>query len=173
MSSKLPFAGLLVVLAGLTLSGCATGQQPTAARSPVDVARVYRQFAQCVRDHGRPDFPDPTVDSQGRPQLPDGVQKPSAEVMNACASILDQLPASVRPARQQDQHPDPAMMRRFAQCMREQGIDDWPDPDAEGRFHFPPDLANLKSSPRWPQIRATWDGPCKKYNTSGHIEGAP
>jgi hypothetical protein len=172
MSRNLPFASLLAVLAGLALAACGTGQQPAAAHSSVDEVRVYRQFAQCVRDHGQPDFPDPTVDSHGQPHVPDDVPKPPDDVMQACVSILDQLPASVRP-QHQDQHPDPAMMRRFAQCMRGHGIDDWPDPDDQGRFRFPPDLANFKSGPRWSQIRAAWDGPCKQYNPTGRIEGAP
>jgi hypothetical protein len=29
-----------------------------------------RQFSQCMRSHGLPDWPDPTTDSQGRPEFP-------------------------------------------------------------------------------------------------------
>lgn len=72
-------------------------------------------------------------------------------------------------------HPsaNPAQVaRQFAQCMRDHGISDWPDPDAEGYFHFPPELANFKASPRWPQIRAAWTGPCKRFNPQGHVWAA-
>jgi hypothetical protein len=61
---------------------------------------------------------------------------------------------------------------RFAQCMRQQGITDFPDPDEQGRFNLPPSLAqggNLKSSPRWPQVQQAMDGPCHQYDPSGHI----
>lgn len=82
--------------------------------------------------------------------------------------VLNQLSAQNR----SDQTPDPAAMQRFAQCMRDHGVSDWPDPDAEGYFHFPPELANFKASPRWPQIHAAWIGPCKRFNPQGHVWGA-
>lgn len=143
-------------------------RSPASSSSPpADRGVVFRQFAQCVRDHGDPSFPDPTVDAQGNPQLPDGVQKPASAVMQACGSILNQVPAQNR-----SDQPDPAAMRRFAQCMRDHGVSDWPDPDAEGYFHFPPELANFKASPRWPEIHAAWMGPCKRFNPQGHVWGA-
>jgi hypothetical protein len=67
----------------------------------------------------------------------------------------------------------PAMAQRFAQCMRQHGVEDWPDPDSQGDFHFPPSLGdNLKTSPRWEQIRTAWHGPFKQYNPSGRIATA-
>jgi hypothetical protein len=108
------------------------------------------------------------VDDQGRASFRDDAARAAAQqapesAMAACASILDRLPASAR-----DDHPDPQQMRMFAQCMRDHGIEDWPDPDAQGRFHLPPDLMG-KGSPRWPQIEAAWDGPCKRFDPSGSI----
>lgn len=168
MKGHAPFGGLLAgVGLVMALAGCGGGHRPqqAAASPPADHGVVFRQFAQCVRDHGDPSFPDPTVDAQGNPQLPDGAQKPASAVMQACGSILNQLPAQNR-----SDQPDPAAMRRFAQCMR--GVSDWPDPDAEGYFHFPPELANFKASPRWPEIHAAWIGPCKRFNPQGHVWGA-
>ncbi len=172
MSKRLPIASLVAAAGALALAACAPGQpsQPAAAGSPVNVRQVYHRLAQCVRDHGLPDFPDPTFDANGRPQLPPGVARPSDQVMQACASIENELPPQDRPPT--DSHPDPVMMRRFAQCMRDHGIQDWPDPDSLGQFNFPPALANLKSGPRWPRIQANWNGPCKQYDPSGHIEAA-
>jgi hypothetical protein len=168
MSRNVPFA---VALAGLALAAaaCGVGTQPAAAARPTaNPAVVYRQFAQCIRDHGVPDFPDPVLDAQGQPQLPDGVQKPAPAIMDACASILNQLPSSQRPRNSTPN--DPAMMRRFAICMRAHGIDDWPDPNPDGEFALPPSFGdNLKTSPRWPQVQAAWNGPCKQYDPSGHI----
>jgi hypothetical protein len=171
MSTTLRCAGAAALLAlGLTACGIGPPSQVAAARPSANPAEVYHQFAQCVREHGQPDFPDPTLDAQGQIQLPPGVQKPPEAIMQACASILNQLPASSRGGSSAT--PDPAMMRRFAQCMRDHGIDDWPDPDANGRFTFPSSLAGgMKTSPRWPQIQAAWNGPCKQDDPSGHIEG--
>jgi hypothetical protein len=172
MSTTLRFAGAAALLA-LALTACGIGPpaRAAAARPSANPSQVYHQFSQCVREHGQPDFPDPVLDAQGQPQMPDGVQKPPPAIMQACSSILDQLPASARGGRASGT-PDPAMMRRFAQCMRDHGIDDWPDPDSNGRFTFPPSLAgNMKTGPRWPQIQAAWNGPCRQYDPSGHIEG--
>lgn len=86
--------------------------------------------------------------------------------MLQCGPILDSLPP--QPAARVDL----AARSRFAQCMRQQGITDFPDADSRGRFVLPPSLdqgGNLKSSARWPQVRAAMDGPCKQYNPSGHL----
>jgi hypothetical protein len=162
---------LVLAALALALTACGIGPpaHPAAAQPPANTAGVYRELAQCFRDHGMPDFPDPVVDASGRAQFPDGVDKPPAEVLEACKPILDRLPAS---GRVTTNHPDPAMMRRFAQCMRDHGIEDWPDPDSQGRFALPPSLAdNMKTGPRWPQIQAAWSGPCARYDPSGSIEG--
>ena len=159
-----------LLLAGLALAVVACGagpQTPAAAHTSADPVAVYHQFAQCVRNHGVPNFPDPTLDAQGRPQLPPGIQKPPDSVLQACQSILNQLPASMRPPGAPVN--DPAMMRRFAVCMRAHGIDDWPDPDANGNFTLPPSLGGLKTNPRWPQVRAVWTGPCRQYDPSGRL----
>ncbi len=33
------------------------------------VMTQLRSFAQCMRSHGVPNWPDPTIDSQGRPEV--------------------------------------------------------------------------------------------------------
>jgi hypothetical protein len=83
-------------------------------------------------------------------------------LIGACGGSAQRPPAT----------PDVAMRIRFAECMRQQGISDFPDPDQQGRFQLPPSLAqggNLKSSPRWPQVQEAMDGPCHRYDPSGHI----
>jgi hypothetical protein len=44
-----------------------TGYCPPALVQQIQTA--MRKFAQCMRSHGFPEFPDPTTDSQGRPVL--------------------------------------------------------------------------------------------------------
>jgi hypothetical protein len=168
MSKLLPYAAVTVAL---VLAACSVGPQqsvrPAAAKPSADPVQVYQQYVQCVREHGRPDYPDPVIGADGKPQMPDGVEKPSSDVIDACARIL----GGVAPSSKAGSHPDVAAMRRFAQCMRQHGVDDWPDPDAEGRFTFPPTLAgNMKSGPRWPQIQAAWTGPCRQYSPDGKVE---
>jgi hypothetical protein len=106
----------------LLLCACG-GSSPTQAASPAaDVARTWHQVAQCVRDHGQPNFPDPTVDSAGHGRLPSGTQPPPDSVLQACRSIIDQLPPQVRPhggslsAQQMDQ------LAKLVQCLNQHGI---------------------------------------------------
>lgn len=158
----------------LLLEACA-GPLPAQAGHPpsptANVAQTWHQVAQCVRDHGQPDFPDPTVDSSGQAHWPPGLQKPPDSVLQACQSIFDRIPPQDRGG---SSGVSVAMLQRFARCMRQHGIQDWPDPDSQGQFHFPPSLAgNLKTSPRWAQVSAAWNGPCQQYNPSGHISTAP
>jgi hypothetical protein len=156
------------------LAACGPGQHTPAATSLHDqAAPVWHRLVQCARQNGMPDLPDPTIDDQGQAQFPDGLPQPPDTVRQACQAIYDQLPAQVRGGTG-GATPDVAQLRQFAQCMRRQGITDWPDPDSNGNFPFPPSLAgNLKTGPRWPQISAAWNGPCKRYNPAGHISAAP
>jgi len=171
MKTNVTFAGTAAV-ALLAVAGCGFGQQsrPPSPRPTPDVVAIYHDFADCVRHHGFPDFPDPTIDADGKPQVPAEYQniEPPEALRQACGPILDRLPAQSSGGRQAVTV-DPAMMRRFAQCMRENGITDWPDPDAQGHWDFPPSLANFKSSPRVQQIDAAWHGPCLRYTVDGRI----
>lgn len=161
---------VLGLAAAVMLAACGGSSQ--AAASTANAAHVWHLAAQCVRDHGQSTFPDPSIDSSGHAHFPPGTQDPPQSVMDACQHILNQLPASERQPVSGSQN-DPAMMLRFAQCMREHGISDWPDPDSSGAFHFPPSLAgNLKTGPRWQSIRSAWTA-CDHYNPSGHIYSAP
>lgn len=151
--------------AALALVACASGAAAAPSRSANAAGPVWHRYAACVRDHGQPGFPDPTVDAQGHALLPDGVHV-SPDAAQACASVLDALPASARVQKGMDV----AQMRQFARCMREQGVEDWPDPDDMGVFHLPDTLGrDLKSSPRWPEIRAAWQGPCLRYDPTGQL----
>jgi hypothetical protein len=92
------------------------------------------EFAQCMRDQGIEDFPDPEIGDDGTVQLvPGGVDLDDPEVQAAqeeCQSILDQGQLSDAPDEEQQAEQE-AQILAFAQCMREHGID-FPDPDVSG-----------------------------------------
>lgn len=52
---------------------------------------------------------------------------------DACAPILRQLPASAQKGGSLTSQ-DRAHLVRFAQCMRQHGVPEWPDPNAHGSF---------------------------------------
>ena len=153
-----------ITFAVLTIGTLAACGQPPPAQSETP-AQIWHELVACARAHGDPTLPDPVIDSQGRAKFPPGTQPPPAATKQACQSIYDRLPASARG----DQPVDIQMELRFSQCMRNQGLTDWPDPDANGDYPLPPDLrATTKSGPVWERIRAAWDA-CKAFNPSGSI----
>ncbi len=159
-------ARLLAIGIAFGLTAC--GGIPTRSGTAVGAAQLWHGYAQCVRNHGAPEFPDPVVDDQGRAGFRDDAARAAAQrapesAMASCASHLDRLPATAR-----DDAPSVDQLRHFAQCMRDQGLDDWPDPNSDGRFPLPASLTP-KSGPRWPQVQAAMTGPCRQFNPSGRI----
>jgi hypothetical protein len=127
--------GLGLLLAGL--AGCtAAGGSPaatTATSGQQDAAAVWHELVRCARSHGMPNLPDPQIDSNGQAHFPSGIPKPPESVRRACQSIYDRLPAS---ARSDSGRPptDIQALLRFARCVREHGVADFPDPKADGTF---------------------------------------
>jgi hypothetical protein len=118
----------------VALSAC-THSSPAAAPSPSpgQDSAIWREAAQCAREHGMPDFPDPVV-RDGQVQLPaESLKQQLERVQHECGEILRRLPADAR----RDQPPsatDIQKLNQVAACMRQHGLPDWPDPTAAGRF---------------------------------------
>jgi hypothetical protein len=123
-----------------------------------------RRFAQCARDHGLTNFPDPVYHADYEDN--DGIEFPMSDPIadkqtqaragELCADLIAQMPP--RPITD---HPHDAQrlveMRAYAACMRQHGVGDFPDPTAYGTFpvlgtrlkvfapgyigNLPPDLA--------------------------------
>jgi hypothetical protein len=126
---------LLAGLAGCSASGGSAGATTTTSGQQ-DAAAVWRELVACARANGMPNLPDPQIDSNGRADFPDGTPDPPASVRRECQSIYDRLPPSAR----DEQVRPPADMQallRYARCMREHGVADFPDPDAAGNFRAP------------------------------------
>ncbi|MFC7388012.1 hypothetical protein [Sphaerisporangium rhizosphaerae] len=151
---------LLAVAAAL--AGCGSGQgTPAATSAPTATPgrlAVYRELTQCIRTHGMPGFPDVVPDPRtGKITLPPGTREPTAAVMRACRSIADRLPPEGR-SRPPVTAADVAKLRRFAACMRSNGLRDWPDPDADGDFPLSRRLLGLGKKGMKRQLEA-----CKEH----------
>jgi hypothetical protein len=127
--------GVVVLLAGL--AGCSTSGGSAGATTTTSgqqaAAAVWRELVRCARANGMPNLPDPQIDSNGRADFPNGTPEPPASVRRACQSIYDRLPPSAR-GEQARPPADMQALLRYARCMREHGVADFPDPDAEGNF---------------------------------------
>ena len=142
---------LLAGLAGCSASGGLPAATATSGRQ--DAAAVWHEVVQCARQHGYPSLQDPQVDSEGRPHWPDG--PPSGDVPQACLPIFERLPPSAR--GEQPAAGDVPALLRFARCMREHGLDDFPDPDADGTFTFAGTTAGRELKGPSPRARTALD----------------
>jgi len=136
---------VFVVFGVALLAGCAgpgtSGQGAAGASGPAvnanDQKAIYQEIAQCLRAHGQPGFPDPVQDANGDWGFPQSAGKPSAPA--ACESLFRQA----RSVNETLSTPGPptlaglAKLRRFAKCMRQHGLPDFPDPTPGGRFELP------------------------------------
>jgi hypothetical protein len=88
------------------------------------------KYSKCMRENGLPDFPDPQTNDGGgfSLSLPEGTDRQKVEeAEKKCKQFM--------PNGGQPQKPSPEMIdsaRKMAQCMRENGFPDFPDPDENG-----------------------------------------
>jgi hypothetical protein len=141
-------AGLLAValaVAGVLVAGCSGGPADpgvagvtSATPSPSQSATVSGeaealQYAACMRSHGVPDFPDPTVQNGSvgfSITAGDGVDQNSPQYQSArqaCSSLRGGGTANSGSGNL-------AKELKFAQCMRSHGVPDFPDPNKNGGF---------------------------------------
>jgi hypothetical protein len=96
-----------------------------AQESQASLGGVTVQFAQCMRTHGVPSFPDPNA--QGQVTI-SGVGPQSASfqaAQRACAKYSPNGGKAPSPAQQAQAV---AQALKFSECMRAHGISDFPDP---------------------------------------------
>ena len=131
MRNLRPLAGLaLVALIGAgcgssAASGTGTAGGTGTARSASTKATARDKavkFAECIRAHGVADFPDPSP----KGDFEYGVSVSPAvwdKAVNACKAL--QPPGTLSGKRTRKQQ---STALRFAQCMRDHGVKDFPDP---------------------------------------------
>jgi len=129
---------LAVTLIALSLTACAPaeddgvataggdGADPSASATLSDDESALR-FAQCMREQGI-DMPDPDPDAEGfRVQLPAGVDPEAAKA--ATEACKQYMPGGGTPPKMDPEEIE--KVRQYSQCMRDNGIEDFPEPDPE------------------------------------------
>ncbi|MEO7223480.1 MAG: hypothetical protein ABIY37_13505 [Devosia sp.] len=120
----LPFLRASLMVAAVSTCPTATAQQAPADRQ--DAALVY---AQCMRDNGYAEFPDP--DSDGGFQFlinPKGASRFHA----AAAACHDLAPEGMRDEEVTPEQIDALI--KLSQCVRENGVPEFPDPGPQGNY---------------------------------------
>jgi hypothetical protein len=166
---------VLALAAGIALlPACSGGGSSTGSATGQSTAyQKALAYAQCVRAHGIPDFPDPN--SKGQFIVQNGSADPTSNVSKAVANAalkacLSLAPPSIAqgPSASQGGGSVTPNELKFAQCMRSHGEQDFPDPASNGSITLPPGM-NAES----PQFLAA-EKACQSLmpgNPSG--QGAP
>jgi hypothetical protein len=160
---------MLVVTAGIALltaaCGGGSGTAAGSSASPSATSTYAKEvaYAQCMRSHGVPNFPDP--DSNGQFDINgNSINLHSAQVQsaqNACKSLSPLLGQSG-----QSQAQNATLALKFAQCMRSHGVPKYPDPSSNGSFHISVSSGINPQSPAYQAAQRT----CQPIMT-GHQPG--
>jgi len=155
--------GLMLAAGGL-LAGCGSGSQPpaggagnTAGAGAPDSS--ITTLIQCYRQHGDPAFPDPIYDpSDGRWHYAIPPNSAPASTRAACQRLMPNMTASPPVPQAQFQQ-----LVRLAECIRQHGVPNWPDPDPDGAYGLPRSLQ--QKTPAW--VRASTA--CQRLMPSGGL----
>jgi hypothetical protein len=134
MSRKLsPLAALAVV--ALIGAGCSDAPDENGNAGNTSAANQNQavKFAECMRDNGVSDFPDP--DASGRMTI-DGVLNgssldPNTPAWKAAMAACEDLQPPGFTGEEDISAEEQEVRLEFAQCIRDNGVEDFPDP-AEG-----------------------------------------
>jgi hypothetical protein len=130
-----PMAALaLVALIGLITAGCGSdapsGTRASSSSGAADAGGTKKptdqdkavKLAECIRGHGVPHFPDP--DAKG--DFAFGIDVSPAVWKKAVDACKDLAPPGAFSGKRSPKQQSAAL--RFAECIRENGVKDFPDP---------------------------------------------
>jgi hypothetical protein len=107
---------------GTTSSASSTGTTSSGAKKKLTARDKAVKFAECIRAHGVTDFPDPNEKNQ----FDYGVSVTPAVWNKATTACKDLQPPGTLSAKRTPKQQSAAL--RFAQCVRDNGVKDFPDP---------------------------------------------
>jgi hypothetical protein len=112
-------------------AGTAPGSSASGGTAPAADREQALKYAQCIRKNGVPEFPDPDANGRFRGQSHEQQSNPRFQAaQQACRALA--------PGGTHEQNVGTpafvAQARKFAQCIRDNGVPDFPDPDANGQF---------------------------------------
>jgi hypothetical protein len=99
-----------------------TGTASSGATKKLTARDKAVKFAECIRAHGVSDFPDPDPKNQ----FQYGVSVSPAVWTRAVSACKDLQPPGTLSGKRSPRQQSTAL--RFAQCMRDNGVKDFPDP---------------------------------------------
>jgi hypothetical protein len=140
-ATTLPAAAAAIAAAAV-IAACGSGSPSSSASSGSGNASTPAQrqqmeqaavrFADCMRSHGVPDFPDPSTSPR---QFKNALETKSPAFRSALTSCQHLLPGGR--VRSNNAPPSQAQMAAelaFARCLRSHGFPSFPDPNSSGEL---------------------------------------
>jgi hypothetical protein len=159
--------GVAVVLAGILVFAAACGDSSApSSQSSSSSKSTYQQavdFAECMRAHGVPNFPDPNSQGQFVFTQGNGIDPNSPQFQSARSACQNLLPAGSAGQPSQNQ----SQTVKFAQCMRSHGVPNFPDPQTQGGGSF---FSGNGIDPNSPQFQSALRA-CRSLLPSGAVSG--
>jgi hypothetical protein len=154
-------------IAGCSPSGCPS----PGASAALEVIAV--KWSGCIRAHGVPDFPDPTIGSNGLPNWTANPNDPNSSVdspgfpaaRRACQHDLPHL----GPQTSAQKAAANAQALKYATCMRASGVPDFPDPNGQGLIQIQNATGSLEANS--PQFEKA-DQACKSLDNGFAIQSS-
>jgi hypothetical protein len=132
----------------LLVSGCGSSSNNAATTTAGSQQTAALAYAQCMRDNGVPNFPDPDANGQFRGAGHELQNTPNYQA--ALRACRNKAPGGTH----QQEMGTPAFvnqLRVFARCMRANGMPDFPDPGSGGiTAAFANKVEALRADPRFP-----------------------
>ena len=129
--NRRPLAALALVATVALISAC--GSSAPAGNSAAASAQKAVRFAQCMRSNGVSEFPDPgasgkvTIDAVVNGSSLNPNTPAFKQAISACKELE---PEGFMGSKRSSQQQQAALA--FAQCIRENGVNDFPDPTPNG-----------------------------------------
>jgi hypothetical protein len=120
----------------LPLAACGSSGSPSTSNAAFKRSTMLA-FAQCMRTHGVPNFPDPGSNGSGGIMIQQRVGSGASMSVNGVAVQAPAFQSAMQSCRKDlpnGGHPPPlsasrrAAMLHFSQCMRAHGVTNFPDP---------------------------------------------
>ncbi|WP_433376040.1 hypothetical protein ACQPZX_07085 [Actinoplanes sp. CA-142083] len=132
---------------------------PSASATPSEDPDAPLKFAKCMREHGLPWFPDPE-DGKMSVAIPKGTDQSKVKAAEeACKQYMPNGGAAHKPSAEELE-----LARKMAQCMRENGVPNFPDPQPDGGIAI--DGSKLGTGPGDPTFDKA-EQACSKYMPKG------
>ncbi|GAA2379518.1 hypothetical protein GCM10010404_39890 [Nonomuraea africana] len=141
------------------------GSAPTATQAATGNGDLLA-YAKCMRQNGLPDFPDPKPGGVLAFGQGDSINPTSPEFKEAESHCKQFMPGTPEVKSPEDQWSS-ADKLKYAKCMRDNGVSQFPDPAGNGGFKLPQGI-----DPMSPQFKKA-EAACAKYQPQNIAKTGP